>query len=260
MPVEYREFPIIEYDPEAKAVIGPENDLRGTGRLPSGCVLCFFKNIVDEYVSELGLAPLDSIKTESGPIPVYVTTRGGTELVLAVPGVGAPLAAGVMEVMIAKGCTSFITCGGAGVLDSEIAAGHLLVPDSALRAEGTSYHYLPPSREVKPTEKAFYSLTRFLDSRELRYSVVKTWTTDAFFRETTSMVARRRTEGCSTVEMECAAFFAVGRFRGVEVASLLYGGDDVSGDVWDHRGWDGRSSLRRRVLELAMDACIAMGP
>ena len=65
----------------------------------------------------------------------------------------------------------------------------------------------------------------------------KTWTTDGFYRETPAKVPLRRAEGCLTVEMEAAAFFAVAQFRGVQFGQMLYGGDDVSGAEWDHRDW-----------------------
>ena len=84
----------------------------------------------------------------------------------------------------------------------------------------------------------------------------KTWTTDAFYRETPDKVALRRSEGCVAVEMEAAAFFAVARFRGVTFAQMLYGGDDVSGEEWDHREWNKRRSVREDLLWLAAEACL----
>jgi hypothetical protein len=33
--------------------------------------------------------------------------------------------------------------------------------------------------------------------------------------------------------MEAAAFFAVAEFRRVQLAQILYGGDDVGGEDWD---------------------------
>ena len=59
----------------------------------------------------------------------------------------------------------------------------------------------------------------------------KTWTTDGLYRETRGKVDRRVAEGCLTVEMEAAAFFAVAAFRGVSFGQLLYAGDDLSGDA-----------------------------
>jgi hypothetical protein len=55
-----------------------------------------------------------------------------------------------------------------------------------------------------------------------------------------------------------AAFFAVARFRGVDFAQLLYGGDDVSGDVWDHRGWQQHKTGREKLFWLAVEAVLRL--
>jgi uridine phosphorylase len=151
------------------------------------------------------------------------------------------------------------------VLDREIAVGHVIVPTSAVRDEGTSYHYLPPGREVSASPAAVAAITQTLEARHVPYILGKTWTTDAIFRETAGKVARRRAEGCLAVEMEAAAFFAVAQFRGVTFGQMLYGGDDVSGSEWDDRGewggcdWQGRQSVRERLFWLAAEACLALG-
>ncbi len=85
-----------------------------------------------------------------------------------------------------------------------------------------------------------------------------TWTTDAFYRETPAKVARRRDQGCITVEMEASAMFACAAFRGVAYGQLLYAGDDVSAAEWDHRDWQGQESARERLLDLALDAAIML--
>ena len=95
-------------------------------------------------------------------------------------------------------------------------------------------------------------------ARHVPYVLGKTWTTDAIFRETPAKVQLRRSEGCLTVEMEAAAFFAVAQFRGVIFAQMLYGGDDVSGAEWDARGWNKRISVRERLFWLAAEACLAI--
>jgi purine-nucleoside phosphorylase len=97
-----------------------------------------------------------------------------------------------------------------------------------------------------------------LDQHAVPYIVGKTWTTDAFYRETPGKVARRREEGCLTVEMEAAAFFAVARFRDVDFGQILYGGDDVSGEAWDTRRWNQRSSVREELFWLSVEACLAL--
>src|SRR5260370_38730361 len=88
------------------------------------------------------------VKSEIGRHPGYELDLQGRRLAVFHPGVGAPLAAAFLEEMIAIGSRKFTVCGGAGVLRSEIAVGHVLGPPVAGRDEGTSYHYRPPGREV----------------------------------------------------------------------------------------------------------------
>jgi hypothetical protein len=58
--------------------------------------------------------------------------------------------------------------------------------------------------------------------------------------------------------MEAAALFAVAKFRGVQLAQILYGGDDVSGAEWDPRHCAERDSIRKKVFWLAAEACLSM--
>src|SRR5204863_379738 len=98
----------------------------------------------------------------------------------------------------------FIACGGAGALDPELTLGHIIVPTSAIRDEGTSYHYLHPDAEARPSPEAVAVIERVLVERELPYRTGRVWTTDAFFRETPGKVQLRRSQGCLLVEMEAA--------------------------------------------------------
>lgn len=251
-------YPILEFDPTPQAVIEP-------GRVtppvdaPEHCVICFFREVLEQRLSRGQARVIAEQKSELGPQPLYeLAVPGGRRLAAFHPGVGAPLAAGLLEEVIARGCRKFIACGACGVLDKAIAVGQLIVPVTAVRDEGTSYHYLPPAREVSASPAGVAALEATLTRRGVNYQVSKTWTTDAFFRETPAKVSRRRAEGCTVVEMEAAAFFAVAQFRGVTLAQLLYGGDDVSGADWDHRYWHSRAEIRAGVFELAVEACLQL--
>ena len=94
-----------------------------------------------------------------GPNPVYTLELDGQRLAVVHPGVGAPLAGGFLDELIALGCRRFIACGGAGGLNRDLVVGHVIVPTAAVRDEGTSYHYLPPSREVEPAPAAVAALS-----------------------------------------------------------------------------------------------------
>ena len=86
----------------------------------------------------------------------------------------------------------------------------------------------------------------------------KTWTTDAPYRETPVKIAARRAEGSLTVEMEAASLFAVAQYRQVVLGQILYGGDDLSGEAWDRRGWQSHKAVRENLFWLAADACLEL--
>jgi uridine phosphorylase len=67
-----------------------------------------------------------------------------------------------------------------------------VVPDSPLRDEGTSYHYLKAGRDVAPTPRALAAIEADLQQNNREYIRGKTWTTDAVYRETRARMKRRR--------------------------------------------------------------------
>jgi hypothetical protein len=58
--------------------------------------------------------------------------------------------------------------------------------------------------------------------------------------------------------MEASALMAVAQLRNVILGQVLYGGDDLSGDEWDHRDWQSRSDVRENLFWLAAEACLAL--
>jgi uridine phosphorylase len=250
-----QDYPILEFDSAREAIIEPGRLIRRID-VPEHCVICFFQDVLTGLVESGRAKHIVDNRSEMGRHPLYEIDVDGRRVAFFHPGIGAPLAAGLLEEVIARGCRTFIACGGAGVLNSDIAVGHIVVPNAAVRDEGVSYHYIPPSREAHPSPQAIAAIERVLERHKLPYVAGKTWTTDAFYRETPGKVNLRREEGCLTVEMEAAAFFAVAQFRGVTFGQLLYGGDDLGGEAWDHRDWVSHSSVRERLFWLAAEACL----
>lgn len=250
------EFPILEFDPEREALIEPSR-LLAPADVPERCVLCFFNDVFEKLAGQLG-PPLATLRTEFAQHPIYRLEHRGVPLGVLHPGVGAPLAACMLEEAIALGFRRFVACGSAGVLDREIAPGHVLLPFAAVRDEGTSYHYLPPAREVRANPAVVRALEENLKRHQQPYLLCRSWTTDALYRETPARIRQRRAEGCLAVEMEMAALLAVAQFRGVELGQYLYGGDDVSGAEWDARNWH-RLAVRESLFWLAAEACLELG-
>jgi uridine phosphorylase len=250
-------YPILEFDPSPTAIIEPHL-IHDKIDVPEHCVVCFFAEVFDTLKASGKLKVVAVQRSEIGDNPVYELDMDGRRLAAFHPGVGAPLAGAFLDEVIALGCRKFIACGGAGVLNREIAVGHLVVPASAVRDEGTSYHYLPPGREVSASPEGVAAIEQALKADGIDYIVGKTWTTDGIYRETPDKVKLRKEEGCVTVEMEAAAFFAVAQFRGVTFAQILYGGDNLDSDKWDSRHWDKQASIREKLFWLAAEACLKL--
>lgn len=248
------DFPILEYDSERDSIINPDLIVNKID-FPKCAVACFFHEVIDKTVKEHGLSPIACQRSEMGQHPIYEISIDNRRVAFFHPGIGAPFAAAMVEEIIAHGAELILACGGAGSLIRDIECAHIIVPTSAIRDEGTSYHYLPPAREVSPGKRAVEVIRNALVSNNLKYLEGKTWTTDGIYRETKNKIKRRVSEGCLTVEMEAAALFAVGRFRGVEIAQILYAGDDVSSDSWDSRGWVNRGNIREVLFRISLEAC-----
>jgi uridine phosphorylase len=253
----YKEFPILEFDEDRDAFIRPERQIKPID-ISERAVLCFFSDAIKKVLSEYPHKIVGHLSAESMTWPIYEINYNNQPIVLAQAVVGAPMAAGHLEELTAYGCKKYIACGGCGVLQNDIAVGHLIVPVSAVRDEGTSYHYLTPSREVEMDGQVVKIIENILTRNKIPYIKGKTWTTDAFFRETTAKIKRRKEEGCIAVDMEASAFFAVAKYLNVQFGQLFYAGDTLGGNEWDSRKWQHRTDIRERVLKLSIDACLEL--
>jgi len=250
-------YPILEHDFTSEAKIEPSRIIKPRD-IPEHCVISFFREVNEKVVNEKQAKVAVPNRWEDGEHPLYEIEHRGRRLAFFHPGVGAPLAAGLLEEAIAFGCKKFVVVGGAGVLSKELTVGKLILVESAVRDEGLSYHYVEPGREIMAQPQALSVLRAALQERGLPFVSGKTWTTDAPYRETPAAIAARRAEGCLTVEMEAASLMAVAQFRNVLLGQILYAGDDLSGADWDNRGWQSRKEVRENLFWLAADACLEM--
>ncbi len=249
MSIQRNDIPILEYDTDPLALFTPDSEHKGL-RLPERAVFAFLGEAVDKYAERHGAKVADRFITIAKDYPIYVLEVNGQQICLAEAPVGAPGAAMILDCLIACGVRKIISGGSCGVL-ADMEENEFLVPRRALRDEGTSYHYLPPSRYVDVPAEASEAVEKALSARGLHWSEVTTWSTDGYFRETREMVAHRKSEGCATVEMECAALAACAQFRGAVWGELLFTADTLAdAEHYDARGF-GRDSV-----DLALELCI----
>ena len=254
-----------EFSLEKKAIIDPTDFYQEIPGIPKVAVSCY------SFVTfERMLATFDSYEVlfesivANMYIPVYKAVRGDREYVIFNCDVGAPMAAGLFEEVYHKGVDTVIIFGTCGVLDSKIDDCAIIIPDSAIRDEGTSYHYAPPSDEIAvnltlakenlAVPDVMDSFVALLEELGIRYTKGKTWTTDAFFRETRDKLERRKAAGCVCVDMECSALAAVAQFRGKNAFSFFYAADNLDSEEWDERSLGNNENVEEKdkVAELAL--------
>lgn len=250
-------LPLLEDDLAETGLIAPKAFVP-SGAMPSAVVLCFFAEVIEQLAQRDDTEVIGMLTAAHGRHRVLSVAHGSGRVAVFHPGVGAPIAAAFLEEVIAAGGRSFIAVGGAGALLPDLVLGHPIVVQSALRDEGTSFHYAAPSRTIDADPAGVAALRETLDADDIDYLTGRTWTTDAFYREPRSRIARRVEEGCLVVEMEASAFIAVARFRGVRLGQLLYAGDSVAGEHWDERGWSDAVDVRSRLFDLAASAALRL--
>ena len=134
--------------------------------------------------------------------------------------VGAAFSVLLAEQLFASGCRFLISLSSAGQVADLGPPPYFVVIDKALRDEGTSYHYLPPTRFAKADPRLLNRVLPSLSHTSVHFHVGPSWTTDAPFRETEAKVAKRRAEGLLTVEMEAAGLYAFAQATGHPVLCL----------------------------------------
>lgn len=251
------EFPILEFDPDKDAIIRPYNLVKKMD-IPERCIITFFAEEMQKIIEEYPSKVIEYFKCDAFRIPIYEIDYNGERIALIQAMVGAPVAARQIEDLTQRGCNKFIVCGDCGVLNKDIVAGHLIIPTSAIRDEGTSYHYIEPSREIEMDEEVVKTLETVLNRNNIPYIKTKTWTTDAFFRETKEKTLMRKQEGCLVVEMEASAYMAVAKFNNVKLGQILYAGDNLDGEMWDRRKSQDKKNGREILLNIAIESCIEL--
>ena len=249
MSINKNEIPILEYDTDPNAVIMPDHEHIDT-KLPEKAVFAFLGDAVDQYAKAHDATVVTEFISITKVYPIYELEVDGQKICLIQAPVGAPAATQILDWLISYGVRKIISGGSCGVLEN-MEENTFLVPNKAMRDEGTSYHYLPASRFVDISKDARSAIEKTLKKHHLSYTEVTTWSTDGFFRETREKVDYRKSEGCSVVEMECAALAACAQMRGAVWGELLFTADTLAdAEHYDERNWGGNS------INYALDLCV----
>jgi uridine phosphorylase len=205
----------------------------GTTSLPPICVLDFDGDLFDGLVRDGAASPVAAWACFH--TPMVALRRHGVRCGVVPRTIGGPFAVLVAEQLIAGGAQIVIGLTSSGRLAPTLPLPSLVVATEAIRDEGTSFHYLPPSERVAaPAEPLVEALAGSL-APVAPVSRGLVWTTDAPYRETGRQVRRWSAAGALAVEMQAASLFAFAQARKatVGVVAIISNGGDHAGDQFD---------------------------
>lgn len=245
---------VLTFDNE-RAVIEPEDIVSPLKNCPKTVITCFAYNLVayakEKYQGKL----LYELHTANMEIPFYEIEVAGKKLGLIMSFVGAPACCSLLEELFVLGVEQVVVFGTCGVLSSHIEDVSIIVPSTAVREEGTSYHYAPASDEIQVNVETLDLMKQYFADKKIHYTVGKTWTTDAFYRETKSKVKKRKDAGCVCVEMECSAIAALANYRKKRIAQFFYAADRLDQEVWNAQSLGNEEKIddKYKVVALAVE-------
>lgn len=240
------------------AFLNPCDVVEKISDFPEVCITTFSESMINDFVGNNTVKIIANLFSANGTIPVYEIKYANRKMGLFLSRVGAPACAAGLEEIIALGAKKVIQFGCCGILNQCIADGKIIIPSSAVRDEGTSYHYFPESEEISADAVSNDIVVQYLKRHKIPYVVGKIWTTDAIYRETPEAIEARKKQGCIAVEMECSASLAVAKFRNIPMIQFFYGADNLDCDKWEIRDLEDYGlSLSDKYMTIALECGLA---
>ena len=213
---------------------------------PKYCIITSQNNIVEYLKKKLGAKK--NKNWTSNRTNLYTFKIGRKNVGVINVGQGSPQAVIIAEVLISLGTKYFFIIGSIGGLQKKMKIGDLVLINKALRDEGTSFHYLPPSKYSFSSKKFSCLFKKFLIKQSVEFVEGAVWTTDAFFRETKKLVAQYQKESVLGIDMKTSALFALAKCREVDICAIFYVSDLLGNLKWEPHLYSPTAKDRQRVL------------
>ncbi len=222
------------------------------GKVPKICLLDPDGDLV-QYLLKTGAAQTNPFWA-CYHTQMYDFTHDGVDFGVVGCAVGASFAVLVAEEMFSSGCELLISITSAGQIVKAAEPPYFFLIERALRDEGTSYHYLPPSRysEINPTIGK--ELRRIFEPFDDSMSFGASWTTDGPFRETEAAIRFAEAEGILGVEMEAAALYAFAQTQNKAVICFAQITNQMAQTENDFEKEDGHLDVLKIISILVSEA------
>lgn len=229
----------------------------------SRCILVGDRARVDMFGEQLTGARLLSdrrgLRTMGG-------TYEGVPVTVSAFGMGAPIAAVLLEELAAIGVRVFLRAGTAMSLDpSRLPLGSFIVAHAAMRAEGTSLTYAPLGYPAAADPLLVRTVVEVLATRKLPHQLRIMATADGFYSEMlaptparAAPVVKRHEEfrrlGVLAVDMETSTLLVVASLLGVRAGSVCLVSVDGPGRALLDDG--PRRAGEQQLVDVALQALI----
>jgi uridine phosphorylase len=157
----------------------------------------------------------------TGPRRFFLVNESEGRVGINCLGTGPSATAAQLELQAELGARTVLLVGTAGGLRSDQMPGDVILPPSAVRADGTSDHYAAPDHPARPDRELSDNFNAYLRTNGMVGETAPCWTTAAPFRTTAVEIAYYADRGVRAVEEEVAALFTVGAARGLRTAAAL---------------------------------------
>lgn len=193
----------------------------------------------------------------------FTGTLEGTPVLVTSTGIGGPSTTIAVEELNQCGVHTMVRVGSSASTSLKVGIGDVVIPNGAVRMEGTGDHYLPLEFPAVPDFFLVKELEAAAKRLGCRYNIGVSVTKDSFYTEVTPETKPVAYElqskweayekgGATSTDMECAPLFLAGASLGIRTAAVLISATDYgsySNDDKDYpRGWE------RRAIEVGIEA------
>lgn len=188
--------------------------------VPSICVLDFDGDLTDWLVCNGKAAPFEPWACFH--TKMYAVETDGVRCGIIARTIGGPYAVLIAEQLLVAGARLILGLTSAGRVAPSLPLPSFVVATSAVRDEGTSFHYLPPDEKVACPTPIADLLSKELGGLGAPVVQGSVWTTDAPYRETAGQLRRHAAAGILAVEMQAASLFAFATAREADVGVVAH--------------------------------------
>lgn len=193
----------------------------------------------------------------------YTGTLEGVPVTVTSTGIGGPSAGIAIEELYSCGAHTMMRIGSAASTSLKVKIGDVVIPNGAVRMEGTGNHYLPYEFPAVPDFEMLKALEAAAVKLGYSYNVGITITKDSYYTEAepeTKPVYEELKKawdsyvagGATNTSMECSVLFLIGASLGIRTSSVMISATnfgEYSNDAKDYpSGWE------QRAIEVGIEA------